>query len=263
MPHPRRAIPLDQWPETDRPLWKKATLDADPLFEPGAASRWRPKTLHTVITRYGLWLAWLAEMGLLDPTASPSARATSEHLARYVRYLQARGIASVTIAGYIRDLREAIRVMEPEANLANITDLLVRLDAMAEPSRNKRLRVVSSALLFEAGIREMERLHKRRPSRDLRHHAAKYRDALIIALLALRPIRLENLSAIEIDRHLMRIEHLYWCRFATTETKEKRRLEFPLPEPLTPWMELYLQVYRPLLLRNRSLQQIFFSLRST
>ena len=163
MPHARRAVRQEQWPAIDQLLWEKATTDADPLFEPGGAAHWKPKTRHSVITRYGLWLAWLMEMGLLDPTASPSARATRKHLANYVQFLRDRGNAPVTIAGCIRDLREALRVMEPGVDLTTVTDLLVRLDSTAEPSRNKRLRVVSSGLLYEAGLREMRRLQKRRP----------------------------------------------------------------------------------------------------
>jgi hypothetical protein len=230
------------------------------LFEPGGAAHWKPKTRRTVMTHYGLWLAWLMELGNLEPLISPAARVTRKRLAEYVQHLSARGSAPVTIAGCIRDLREAIRVMEPDADWANITELLVRLDAMAEPSRNKRLRVVSSVLLFEAGIREMKRLHKRPPARDRRHHAAKYRDALIIAFLAVRPIRLENLSAIELDRHLTKVADRYWCRFAAIETKEQRPLEFPLPQSLTSWMALYLAIYRPLLLRERDLGHLWITI---
>jgi hypothetical protein len=124
MPHPRRAIRPEEWPKLDQALWHKATEDADPLFEPGGAAHWRAKTLRSVITRYGLWLAWLVEMGLLDPAASPVERAMRERLADYIGFLRARGLASITIAGCIRDLREAARVMEPAADLSIITNLL-------------------------------------------------------------------------------------------------------------------------------------------
>ena len=263
MPHPRRATRLEEWPEVDRLLWEKAITDADPLFEPGGASRWRPKTLRSVVTRYGLWLAWLVEMGLLDQTALPSARATREHLADYIQYLRLCGIAPITISGRIRDLREAVRVMEPDADLTVITDLLAHLHSMAEPSRNKRLRVVSSGLLYEAAMREMKRLHRRYQNAATRRVAGTLRDALLIAFLALRPIRLENLSAIELGRHLMKIGDRYWCRFVGIETKEKAPLEFALPECLTPWMDLYLGVYRPLLLRKRTTEYLWISIRST
>lgn len=263
MPHPRRAIPPEQWPDLDQLLWDKANEDADPLCEPGGAAHWKPKTRHTVMVHYGLWLAWLIEMGLLDRIASPAARATGDHLAQYVQHLGARGSAPVTIAGCIRDLREAIRVMEPDADLTDISHLLVRLNSAAEPSRNKRLRVACSGLLYDTAIREMTRLHRRHPVSDIRQHAARFRDALIIAFLALRPIRLENLSSIELDRHLTKIGDRYWCRFVPAETKEGRPLEFPMPEALTPWLDHYLATYRPLLLRDRKRPHLWISIRST
>jgi len=263
MPYPRRAIPPEQWPKHDQLLWAKASEDADPLYEPGGAAHWKPKTQHTVMVHYGLWLAWLIEVGLLVPDVSPAARATGHHLAQYVQHLGARGCAPVTIAGCIRDLREATRVMEPDADLTDISDLLVRLNSAAEPSRNKRLRVVSSGLLYDAAIREMNRLHKRRQNSGMRQIASCYRDALIIAFLALRPIRLANLSSIELDRHLTKIGDRYWCRFSATETKEDRPLEFPMPEALTPWLDHYLATYRPLLLRDRKRPHLWISIRST
>jgi integrase/recombinase XerD len=263
MPHPRRAILPEEWPEPDQLLWDKAKEDADPLYEPGGAAHWKPKTRQTVMVHYGLWLAWLIEMGLLDPAVPPAARATRDHLAQYVQHLGARDCAPVTIAGCIRDLREAIRVMEPDADLTVISDLLVRLNSAAEPSRNKRLRVVSSGLLYEAAIREMKRLHRRHPVSDIRQHAARFRDALIIAVLALRPIRLENLTAIELGRHLTKIGDRHWCRFAPTEMKEDRPLEFRMPEALTSWLDHYIAIYRPLLLRNRQTSPLWISIRST
>jgi integrase len=203
------------------------------------------------------------EIGHLDPASSPSARATRARLGEYVQYLRARGLAPITIAGCIRDLREAIRVMEPNADLTVLTDLLILLDSAAEPSRNKRLRVVSSGLLYEAAIRELKRLHKKLKARPSRRVAGLYRDALIMAFLALRPIRLENLSAIALGRHLTKVGDRYWCRLTSAETKEGRPLEFPMPEDLTPWLDHYLAAYRALLLRGKTTERLWISTRST
>lgn len=155
MPHPRCALSPEQWPAGDRTAWTRAVTDADPLEEPGLAAHWRPKTQHTVVARYGLWLAYLRNGGQLDPNASPAARVTREHLAGYLEDLRAQNLASVTIAGRIRDLREALRVMQSGADLSMLNRLLARVEAVAEPSRTKRLWVVSPALLLDAAIAEM------------------------------------------------------------------------------------------------------------
>jgi integrase/recombinase XerD len=73
----------------------------------------------------------------------------------------------------------------------------------------------------------------------------------MIALLAARPIRLANLSSIEIDRHLRRESDDFWLIFPAGEVKNRRPLEFALPAPLSGPMQRYLDDYRPQLLERR------------
>lgn len=263
MPHPRRALSLTQWPFGDRAAWINAIADADPLEKPGLAAHWRPKTRHTVMTHYGLWLAWLRDAGKLDLGAQPAVRATREHLAGYLEDLRIRGLASITIAGRIRDLREAFRIMQPDADLSLLNKILTRVDAIAEPSRAKRLRVVSPALLLDAAIAEMTRQQRAQDRWSSRQTAQRYRDALIVAFLATRPLRLANLTAIRLGVHMTKEDSLYWCRFAGSETKEGLQLESPMPETLTPWFDRYLATHRPLLLRGNESQQLWITIRST
>ena len=198
-----------------------------------------------------------------DRRRAPAARVTRDRLDKYLQDLYAQRLAPITIAGRIRDMREAMRVLEAGSNLSVVTHVLIRLDAVAEPSRNKRLRVISSALLFKAAIRELKRLDKKFKAHPSRRVAGLFRDALIMAFLASRPIRLANLTVIELGRHLTKVGDRYWCRFTPAETKEGRPLEFPMPVSLTPWLDRYLSVYRPLLLRGRKSHRLWISTRST
>jgi integrase/recombinase XerD len=263
MPHRRCSLPVADWPEPDRTAWAAATSRADPLDDPGAAAHWRPKTRSTVATRYGLWLAWLREAGLLDPRATPASRVTRANLGAYLDALRLGHRASVTIAGRIRDLREAVRVMQPDADLSVLTHVLVRVEAVAEPSRPKRLHVVSPALLLGTAINEMSRLHAAQQQQPSRWTAERYRDALMIAFLATRPVRLANLTTIELTRHLTREGPSYWCRFRADEIKDGVPLAFSLPASLTVWLDHYLSVHRPLLLRGRPSSRLWISIRST
>ena len=157
MAYARRALCFEQWPTGDQAAVTAARVKADPLDDPGLAAHWRPKTVHTVMTHYGLWLAYLMESGQLDPSVPPAARAARANLAGYLADLRARGLASITIAGRFRDLREALRVMQPGADLSALDHLTPRLEAVAEPSRAKRLAVVLPVLLLNAAIAEMTR----------------------------------------------------------------------------------------------------------
>jgi integrase/recombinase XerD len=263
MPHPRRSLTIEQWPAPDRLAWTAATTQADPLDEPGCAADWRPKTQHTVSTRYGFWLAWLSDVGKLDPTAPPGARVSREHVAGYLEFLRTRRLASITIAGYIRDLREAIRVMQLGADLSTLDNTFVRLEAVAEPSRAKRLRVVSPDVLVDAAVAELIRQQWLQERHCSRRTAERFRDALIIAFLATRPLRLANLAALTLGKHLAKEGNVYWCRLPGADVKEGEPLEFPMPTALTPWLDRYLAFHRPLLLRNGNSQRLWISIRAT
>jgi hypothetical protein len=83
-----------------------------------------------------------------------------------------------------------------------------------------------------------------------RTRALRYRDGLLIAFLALRPVRLANLAAMSLDRHLEFNEEGVWVRFAAAEVKNRRPLEFPWPTILLAPLRAYLEVHRPVLLEG-------------
>ena len=68
----------------------------------------------------------------------------------------------------------------------------------------------------------------------------------MIALLAARPIRISNLALIEI--HLVQSGGLYRLVFSAEEIKIGRPLDLHCPAELTPYIDRYLEFYRPLLM---------------
>jgi len=72
----------------------------------------------------------------------------------------------------------------------------------------------------------------------------------MVAFLATRPVRLENHASIDLGKHLIKVQDTYWCRFRHEETKEKEPLEFPISRAAQPFLDRYLAVHRPLLLRG-------------
>lgn len=263
MPFTREALPAEQWPRADRFAWDAASAGDDPLKEQGPAAHWRDKTLQTVLTRYGLWLAWLHESGRLDPAVEPIARATSDNLAAYLQRLRDSKLAPFTIVGRFRDLREAIRVMQPGVDLGTIEHLLSRLKAVAMPTRRKRLTVLSPVILLDAAIAKLKRLRGDQERHANRRTAERFRDALIVAFLATRPLRLANLASLRLGESITRQHDMFWCSFADSQTKDGRLLEFPVPQVLTPWLDQYLEIHRPLLLRSATNDRLWISIRST
>jgi integrase len=100
-----------------------------------------------------------------------------------------------------------------------------------------------TAEIFAAAIVELERLP---PDSLSLKQALAYRDALMLALLAARPLRVKNFSALELGRHLVDLEDGWFITIPAEETKSRQPISFELPEPLMLWFERYLGEVRVL-----------------
>ena len=70
--------------------------------------------------------------------------------------------------------------------------------------------------------------------------ACQVRNGLMVALLALCPIRRKNFAALEIDRSFAKIHGKWWIALSASETKENRADERPIDDLLTPAIDRYL-----------------------
>src|SRR3954453_15210711 len=86
--------------------------------------------------------------------------------------------------------------------------------------------------MVEAGlalVREAERAVRRRAH----WRAAQLRNGLMVALMALHPIRLKNFAALELGRSIVRIEDGWWIVLGAAETKADRPDERRVDRTLT------------------------------
>ena len=254
----RLAWAVERWPEPDRLAWERARQPADFLTEAGAAATWRAASVRATTGAYGRFLAFLDGHGWLDATQSPAERLTPERLGAYVEHLRAR-CASVSVASAVAHLEMLIKVLAPDADWAWLRRLQARLQRRAEPVRNKRQRVVSSRELLALGWDLMNAAEAGEGTRaedggsgadhPLTHdRAVMYRDGLMIALLALCPLRRKNFMALELGRSLIPTGAGYTICFAGRETKTGQPIDHPFPNSLVPALQRYLEHYRPFLL---------------
>lgn len=241
----RRVLKVDAWPAPDQQAWREACRVGDILDGAGLATEWAPQTRSAVIKAYGRWLGWLARQGLLEPGVGPAERLERSVVALYVTDLQT-SVAPTTVVMYLSYLAFALRAMVPSENHGWIREAAARLKAVATPVRRKRHLLVASEDLLRYGRALMIAADCAADLSDFRR-ATNFRDGLIIALLAARPIRRGNFAAIEIDRHLIREEAGYRLQFDATETKTRVPLEFAIPGELSPFLDRYLAQYRPML----------------
>ena len=79
--------------------------------------------------------------------------------------------------------------------------------------------------------------------------AAQVRNGLMVALMALHPIRLKNFAELELGRSLVRIADDWWIVLSGADTKAGRPDERQLDPALTQALALYLTWARPVLLK--------------
>jgi integrase len=87
--------------------------------------------------------------------------------------------------------------------------------------------------------------------------AFTYQQGLMIALLAVRPLRISNFTALELGRTLLPDGGGYSIVFNPNELKVAQNgdLNEPFPKELLPYLGQFLSIYRPRLLRQGTPQQ--------
>jgi integrase/recombinase XerD len=248
----RRCPAVEQWPPADGRDWEAAITKGDILEPGGGGANWAPFSRRKIAKGYARWLTWLESHRLLDPKAAPADRITPERVRDYVAELRHIN-APYTVLARVQELYQAMRVMAPERDWAWLRRIEARVRHRAVSVRNKRQRFVPSEALLSFGV-ELMTLAEDPASGSLLKRACRYRDGLMIALLAARPLRRRNFARIEIGRHLIHEHGEYWLRFEKSETKTGEPVETPVPAGLVPELERYVAEYRVFLLQraNRS-----------
>lgn len=253
----RRCMPLEEWPTRDQSAWKAATLEAGLLDDPGLAAHWRPKTKRTIIAAYGRFLTFLSLNGWLDPKVGPSFRITPDHLRAYIDEIKVQ-VTPMTLSGRIRDLAEALRVMAPGTTYPYLSRARYRLKARARPTKDKRSRMVPSADLLRLGINLMEQAETSQFACK-QHRAVRYRDGLIILLLAARPLRRGNMASIKLGHHLTKNGERYQFMFDGSETKNHRPYASTLSPELTFYIDRYIEHFRPILMGSNQCDELWIA----
>ena len=192
---------------------------------------------------YGRYLTWLALNGGLVAAAAPETRLTPELLRGYTAEL-GRLNAVQTVLSRLNELDMFARATMPTLDRGFLRDLQPPIRRHGGP-KAKVGRLRHATELLELGLRLMDEAVG--PGLSRRQASIGFRDGLIIALLALRPLRRANFTALEIGRHLLRRGETWWLMIPAAEVKNRRPIELPFPESLTAALQCYLSTYRPAL----------------
>ena len=238
----RRSLPLHDWPLCDQQAWAIAIANGDLLDGRGPAAHWAPQTKLTNIQNYGRWLGWLKWSGRLESSETSASRVTMLNVRAYNQHL------AVLVVPYSRlsllvGLKVTIAALAPDHSWRWLQDLCNKVQRRARPKFDKRPRMRPTGEIYAKSLRELHAIVS--GQLDL-HKAVAYRDTLLLALLAARPLRTRNASEIELGHHLIRIDDRWLLAFAGSEVKNRQPLEFFLPDDLGPWLDHYISDIRPM-----------------
>jgi integrase/recombinase XerD len=132
--------------------------------------------------------------------------------------------------------------MGPEQSWAFINALSARIRARHKPARDKNNLRLSDELL-NVGLELIDRaVRELGPSAAILH-----RDGLLIALLALVPLRRRNIAGLRLNRNVIEINGTWLITLDSSETKTRASLEMNWPDELLAPLQTYLDIYRPFL----------------
>jgi len=238
------CVPPVEWSLSDREALDAAFQAGGPLDPAGALGHLSEPRKTDVLKGYGRWLGFLANVSADGDFSSGLDHMSRENLSAFIAQLESY-LAPYSVAGYVIRLATAVRAMKPDHEMEYLDNASSYLWRTAKPKHDKRKRLKPTCELYELGFDLMQ------PAlvvMDPISAAAMFRDGLMIALLAARPVRLANLATIEINRHLERQGEEYWLIFPPAEVKTRRHLEFPLPWDLIEPLQVYLSQHRPILM---------------
>jgi integrase len=196
--------------------------------------------------RYGAFLGFLQRNGRLERDAAAATQVIPPNVEVYIADLTAR-VRSVTVYNCIYKLRRAAELLAPTADFSWLSEIEKDLALVMEP-RSKLDRLVFSGRLVEAGLTLVAEAQEFANNDFAR--ARGVRNGLMIALLALCPIRPKNFAALEIGQTFKEIHGRWWIALPAISTKSHRPDERSVPELLNRYIDVYLSQLRPVLLAS-------------
>jgi integrase len=249
-----RSLGIEEWPATDQLAWKEAIRPALRLQRGGAAAHLTKVSQNDIANRYGLYLDFLRRNGLFDVKSGAAELVIPKYVQDYVVELKNR-VSSVTLWNSIYKLRRASECLAPDLDYGWLSEIEKDLALVAEP-RDKTDRLVLADRLLEAGLTLIEEAESFAPTPMRR--ARGVRNGLMIALLALHPLRIKNFATLRIGESIKKIEGHWWLIIDIKNTKTRRRDERRVPHFMTGIIDRYVDQQRQLLLGKKAQNPAFW-----
>lgn len=227
-------------------MWDELMASGNPLDDVGPLAHLRSTTVAMLEEQYGRWLAWLATIEPTSIETPPPDRFTSMRLRDWIQDMSGMAPTSRALIadGALRILRAAAPDHDWRVHLRLIA--LQQREGDATRGKRKQGRVLSSAVLLDAGL-SLAGPHADEASTPL-EAAKRRRDGAMLALLALIPIRLRALTALELGHSLLKSSDGMIIALSADMTKTGVSWETRVPDVVAAPLLRYLDAARPWLM---------------
>lgn len=231
-----RGLPESSWSLADRSCWERILL---PRF---SSAGLRPMSVAAYRKTYRRWLGYLRSSEVRDYD-SPLSSVALDLGRGFIDDVRSRTSAQSAFTE-AQQLRRLIRTVEPSATPAWLDAVIARFARelkgpkrlIKPPSSDQILREARRMIkvgrtLFDAGNRS---------ERAAAQGRKLVRDGLMLALLAMRPLRLTNFAELRLGDSLLFSGTQAWIRINGAETKTGATFDLPFPRQLVSELYYYL-----------------------
>jgi integrase/recombinase XerD len=250
-------VPPATWPADDRERWARAVAGNGYKGPDNPAAKWSPSRREIVADSYGRFLGWLEKSKGKISDGSCAHHVNPKNVAAYVTHLREKLTPwSATI--YIGGLLRFVAVTAPKMELDWLQDRYRKMKARAESTRPKTAHLQHTGELVKYGLALMRQATGAKVSKRSRgiRAAQKGQAGLMIAMLAVAPLRIRNFQDIEIGKSLVYESGRYIVRFTAEETKTGVESENLLPPEFEPYLEAFFSKHRPTLIKQGAGKQL-------
>jgi integrase/recombinase XerD len=206
------------------------------------------------------WRRFLGFLAAADPEALQiplTERLTTARVRQFAKHLGETN-TPYSVACQIDALYGAARVLLPENDWTWLRAVKTRLFAAA-PSGGRSRPVITSMQLLDLGL-ELMAASSIEPGKPVSgSDAIRYRDGLMVALLALIPLRHKNFAALQIGRNLLQEGEGWFVVVPPEDTKTGTPIDFQVPNAIKSHLATYLDRVRPRLLHRPACHALWVS----
>ena len=238
------TVRFADWPAEDRLRWEAAFKARDRFDETVSGAHLSASTRKQRREGYGRFLRFLTDIHPDHLALPPEARITRDIVVQYASWRRTL-CSEISVSVDLFHLGGVLKLMAPNIDWSWLLTIAKRVAANA-PRMPRRYHLVTSDRLYRLGIELMDGAiaDAAAESGVSPSHATQYRDGLLVAFVALIPLRCRTLAALRIGRHLTKVGDHWDLDIPAADTKNRRPLDYEIKELLSGRIDVYLERFR-------------------